>query len=314
MTDSLTQQAAEHRKTFVKFLNDDHESKIEVVDGADSNAADYPQVSVILPTGDAWRSGYFPKLLEQLRTQTYQNFETIIVKGDPRQGRAINMGVALARGSILITLDDDTELGQESVFAELYAVMSESPDIGMAGVANTVPDNANAIVRWQMTQIPRRSSPILTKITDCDMAEHPCAAFSATAFREIGGENELIPRGLDPYLRHELREHDYRVVVIPGAHIHHLPPQTWRGFLRMAFRNGKGSAYAQKFHPQWAYDTATKPGEFEDRRSLGGRLIRKLCNLLEAVFSGRLVYVIQIGWYTTGYFWGYITMRRTSKL
>ena len=193
-------------REFVRYRNEDYESVVEVIEGKDREAPDYPKVSVIIPTLDAYRGGYFPKLLEQIKKQTFQNFEVIIVKGDPRQGRAINTGVSLARGDIIITLDDDTRLGNDRVFENLVKIMDEHPEIGMAGVSNLVPDDAPWLVRRVMKEVPRRSSEFVKEITESDMAEHPCCAIRKSVFMEVGGENELIPRGLDPYLRSEIRK------------------------------------------------------------------------------------------------------------
>jgi hypothetical protein len=51
-------------------------------------------LSVIIPTLDANRSGYFLKLLTQISYQDFQQFEIIVVRGDPRQGRAINIAAS----------------------------------------------------------------------------------------------------------------------------------------------------------------------------------------------------------------------------
>src|SRR5438046_6439461 len=68
------------------------------------------KLSVVVPTSDAYRGGYFPKLLAQISRQGFSDFELIVVRGDPRQGRAINVGAELARGRYLMTVDDDTAL------------------------------------------------------------------------------------------------------------------------------------------------------------------------------------------------------------
>ena len=52
-------------------------------------------LSVVIPTIDANRDGYFPKLLTQIGYQDLKGFEVIVVRGDSRQGRAINIAAAL---------------------------------------------------------------------------------------------------------------------------------------------------------------------------------------------------------------------------
>nr|NQU91184.1 hypothetical protein [Bacteroidota bacterium] len=73
-------------------------------------SSDAPVASIIIPTFDAFRDGYFPKLLDQIGRQNFLQFEIILVRSDPRQGRAINIGATLAKGRYLLTLDDDTSL------------------------------------------------------------------------------------------------------------------------------------------------------------------------------------------------------------
>ena len=76
-------------------------------------------VSVIIPSFDGYRKGYLPKLLHSLSEQSFQDFEVIVMKGDNRQGRAINNGVRKSKGDIIIILDDDTILGHKDVFKNL---------------------------------------------------------------------------------------------------------------------------------------------------------------------------------------------------
>lgn len=119
----------------------------------------------------------------------------------------------------------------------------------MAGVANIPPDDASWFVKCVMKELPRRTSPIVSEMVDSDMAEHPCCIILRDIFIQVGGENEKIPRGLDPYLRQEIRKAAYRVVVLPELFIHHIPPKTFGKFIRQFYRNGKMAAYVNKFYP-----------------------------------------------------------------
>ncbi|MBM3264720.1 MAG: glycosyltransferase family 2 protein [candidate division Zixibacteria bacterium] len=194
---------ADERRVFVRHANADPVSKILRFEASGAGTAG-PAVSVLIPTADAERGGYFKRLMGQLEEQTFQDFEVIVVQGDNRQGRALNTAAAAARGDLLVILDDDTRLGHPEVFENLVTAMRAHPDIGMAGVANTVPPDASALVRRVMEEIPRRHSDIVSALVDSDMAEHPCCAIPRQVFRAVGGENEIIPRGLDPYLRREI--------------------------------------------------------------------------------------------------------------
>ena len=259
------------------------------------------KLSVIIPTIDADRDGYFLKLLGQIVCQDFKDYEVIVVRGDPRQGRAINIAAALARGKYLLTLDDDTSLPDPMTFNKLVAVMERHPDIGIAGGNNTIPGDAKLFVRRVMQELPRRSWTPEDKIIDSDLAEHPCMIMRAEGFRLVGGENELIPRGLDPYLRQEFRKQFKRVVVVPGVIYHHLPPDNFRKLLLQFFRNGRQAAYTNRNHPQWMIETPQRHGEFKAKHSFFFRLVRFPLRLLHALFTGKPIWFMCEVFYALGF-------------
>ncbi|MGV3721921.1 MAG: glycosyltransferase [Actinomycetota bacterium] len=243
------------RAQFVRHRNGDSPAKVTLLLGR-SVRSDAPQVSIIIPSVDGDRHGYLDSLLRQLEAQTYQDFEILVVKGDSRQGRGVNRGAELARGRYLLTFDDDSRLGTPTVIERLVEAMDADPSIGMAGVENRVPADASWFSRRLMSEVPRRSSPPVTTITDSDLAEHPCLMIRKEIFYRVGGEHELIPRGLDPYLRREFRLAGSRVVVVPGVWIHHLPPPTFGHAMRQFYRNGRMSAIVSRQFPDLALDNA----------------------------------------------------------
>ncbi|MBL7136604.1 MAG: glycosyltransferase [Candidatus Marinimicrobia bacterium] len=174
-----------------------------------------PIISIVIPTINATRDGYLPDLLKQIKQQTFQNYEIILITSDSRQGRAINCGVQIASGKYIMTFDDDIKIGRDDLLEKMLFHIKRHSDIGMAGVANIIPENASFFIRRSMKELPRRTSPVVSKIVDSDMAEHPCCIIPRDIFIQVGGENEKIPRGLDPYLKQEIRKAGYRVVVLP---------------------------------------------------------------------------------------------------
>ena len=207
-------------------------------------------LSVIIPTIDAYRDNYFPKLLAQIGRQDFTGYEILVVKEDPRQGRAINIAAALSEGKYILTLDDDTSLPDKATFNKLVSLMEKHPTIGIAGGNNTIPRNATGFVRRVMRQLPRRSWEPVNTITESDLAEHPCMIMRTEEFKAVGGENELIPRGLDPYLRQQFRKMGKQVVVAPGVFYHHLPPDTCKKLLKQFYRNGYQAAFTNRHFPQ----------------------------------------------------------------
>jgi hypothetical protein len=303
--------AAERRREFVRHLKAGPVPQLQVA--ASTNGGVPPRVSVIIPSADGTRDHHLTRLLKQIQEQPFQSLEVIVVKGDRRQGRAINTAAAMARGSLLITMDDDTVLGDTGVIQKLVAAFDKDPTIGIAGVSNRVPDDAPAIVRRAMRELPRRSSAIVQSVTDSDMVEHPCLAIRRDLFMRIGGEHEQIPRGLDPYLRREVRRHGYRVVVIPNAWVHHMLPSTFRGMLRQYFRNGLGAAYVQKWYPVFVIEQAeTHDEEARPQTSLPRRAARYIARLGSAVGQARWIYLGTLMTYAAGYLWGLLTLREDS--
>lgn len=271
------------------------------------------QLSVVIPTSDAHRGGYFEQLLKQISQQSLQDFELIVVKGDPRQGRAINISAALASGQYMLTLDDDTALPEHETFIKLLTVMEAYPDIGMAGGNNTIPDWATPFVKQVMQQVPRRSWKPVTEITDSDLAEHPCLIMRTAEFKALGGENELIPRGLDPYLRQVFREAGKRVVVVPDVIYHHLPPDSWGKLLGQFFRNGRQAAYTNRYYPQWVIETPSRHGAFVLRVPLWRRVLRYPLRLLSTLFAGQWAWLICQICYVTGFVFGWVADIRESN-
>ena len=271
------------------------------------------RVSVLIPTMDADRGGLFEKLLRQIDLQTLNGFEVIVIKGDPRQGRAINIGASLAKGDFLLTLDDDSSLPDKRAFANLFAVLENDPAIGLAGGINTIPPDAPWLVRRAMREIPRRSTPPLSDITDSDLAEHPLLVMRRDVFERVGGENELLPRGLDPYLRQEFRKAGCRVVVVPNVFYSHLPPATLQRLLRQFYRNGKHAAYVYRYFPQWSIATPSQHGSFPPRHRIRHRALRLLANLLEALITLKFIWFLCQLSYSAGVLKETLTLQRSIE-
>ncbi|MCS7173081.1 MAG: glycosyltransferase [Armatimonadetes bacterium] len=306
----LAVQAFQRRKAFVRYLQEGSPPRVRVLLGREGK---HPRLSIIIPVADGTRSRLLDQLLRQLADQTEQRFEVILVEGDRRQGRAINTGAALARGEILVTMDDDTRVGNPDLLERLLDVFRTDPTVGIAGVSNLPPPDAPWVVRRAMQELPRRSSPLVDRVTDSDMAEHPCLAIPRDLFYRVGGEHEWIPRGLDPYLRREVRRLGYRVVVIPNAWIHHLLPPTLSGILRQYFRNGLGAAYVRKFYPEFVIEQATAHGTpVAERTSLARRALRYALNLVLSFLTLRWIHLGTLLTYAAGYVWGTLTLGEDS--
>ena len=295
-------------RPFVKFPNKFSEGTVEIWRNTDT-----PQISIIIPTVDKTRDGYLPYLVTQIQHQSFTNWEIVLIIKDSRQGRAINCGVSLATGKYIVTFDDDTKLGSDDLLKKMYNHIEQHPEFGMAGVANIPPENASWFVQKVMEQLPRRTSPIVDEIVESDMAEHPCAIFPRKIFMEVGGENELIPRGLDPYLRAEIRKAGYKVVVLPELFIHHLPPSTFIKFCKQFYRNGKMASFVNKFYPEFVIELTTEHGKkVAEKRSIYKRIFSYLFRLMKTVLTFKLFYLLSLILYLFGYIVGYLTLDKND--
>ena len=297
-------------RPFVKYPNGESTGKIEI---HRDDPIKKPLISIIIPTADATRDGLLPSLLEQLKLQAFRDFEIIVIIGDTRQGRAINCGAQVAEGKYLVTFDDDTRLGHTDLLENMANQIEQHSDIGMAGVANLVPPDASFFVKRVMKELPRRTSPMVTEIIDSDMAEHPCCIIPRDVFLKVGGENEIIPRGLDPYLRQAIRNAGYRVVVLPGIYIHHLPPKTFHKFVKQFYRNGKMAAYVNKFYPEFVIELTTRHGDkVSEKRSTLIRVVSYIGRLLKTFLTLRIFYLLSLVLYLTGYVIGTVTLKESD--
>ena len=273
-----------------------------------------PRVSIVVPSLDGYRGGAVPQLLESLDRQSYRDFETLIVKGLSPQGRAINDGVRRSRGEYIVILDDDSRLVSSDVLARLVECLDSHQNIGMAGASIAMDPDASPFQRRAASQFPRLHTPDVKAIIDSDLACHGCCAIPRRVFDAVGGEREDILRGLDPDLRMRLRTAGYRIVLVPGACIYHPLPDGWRALAKTFFRNGYGSAYAQKYEPDSVYDTheALSSETFRPKTKLLHRIARFPARLVSAAFRGREIRLVAYSVYAFGYAYGWARARRLA--
>lgn len=274
------------------------------------------EASIVIPSADGQRGGNVPLLLDDLRRQTFRKLDVIVVAGVKPQGKAINTGVARATGRFLIILDDDSRLPDPGTIGALIAALEMDPSIGMAGASIRQPIGANRLQRRLARELPRFHMPAVETLTDSDMPCHGCCAFRREVFLAVGGEEERLVRGLDPDLRMRLRARGYRVVLVPGAIAEHPLPATLAAAARMFFRNGRGSAFAQRQFPERVYDTDETVTWTPEQslatplpqrvRRFAGRLLMRLLTGSFTRASGDLVYA-------AGYLYECCRPRNTGK-
>jgi len=266
-----------------------------------------PRVTIVIPSLDGHRDGKLPALLKSLGRQSFKDFEVRLVLRDPRQGRAINQAVRDGRGDIIMTLDDDTQLGHPWIIETLVRVLDSDPAIGIAGASTVPTPDASEFQRTACRQIPRRYFPVVERIVDSDMAQHPCLAMRREVFEEVGGEDESLVRGLDPLLRHKVRQAGYRVVIAPFTWVGHPLPESIFRISRMYFRNGRGSAFGHRHFPERIYELSHGgPEKFAPRRSFFYRSCRYPLRMLSSIFTFQWFKLVSEVSHLAGYLWEFL--------
>jgi len=265
-------------------------------------------VSLVIPHFSRVREQNLQGLIEEIKQQSFQGIEILIVHGISPQGRAINLGAQAGHGEILVVMDDDSRMGNPQVITNLVQVLRQDPSVGMAGASVLTPDHANAFQKAAAKEFPRFNMPVVDHVTDSDLPCHGCVAFPRDAFVKVGMERQDILRGLDPDLRVRMRKAAYRVVLVPDAWVYHPLPSSLGKFLRTFIRNGYGSAYLQVFYPEINYDTdeGLDSQNFIPKRSLFYRALRFPVRLLQSLIAFQWIRFMGYTVYLAGYAAGYL--------
>lgn len=226
--------------------------------GTESDAKADEHISVVILT---WNSaGKIEPCLESLQSGTRVPDEIIVVdNGSTDNTRAIvagqfpsvqiirnasnrgvararNQGLAAARGTYLLVLDDDT-IVQPEALVRLVAVLETNPTVALCGpqllssphepisVNLTFPTLSYKLRQWGMAE-RRNGSPwdnnISGRMRDVDYVIGACQLIRRAALDEIGLYDEHIfygPEDIDLCLR--LRQAGWRVIFQPAAQVIH---------------------------------------------------------------------------------------------
>lgn len=273
-----------------------------------------PFVSIIIPSYDGYREGNVPKLIEDIKNQSFKNFELNVVRGVKPNGKARNVGIKNAKGEILVFIDDDVRLGNSDVLKNLIEPFELDKTIGITGTSRFLPPNANKFQKIAEKQIPRSYFPIVEKITESDMATHDCISIPKDIYIKVGMENEFLLRGTDPDLRFRVRKAGFKTVIVPNTWIYHPLPESLRNLAKKSFNNGMGSGWVFKHYPEFVYEVP-EHGELPDvgARPFSYRVIRVIFRIILALISFKFLRLIFTVSYGIGYLYGMIAGEKTIK-
>jgi cellulose synthase/poly-beta-1,6-N-acetylglucosamine synthase-like glycosyltransferase len=220
------------------------------------------QVSIIVPT----LSGMRADLAESIAAQDLPPTEVQVVVGVRPNGRARNTGVARTHGDVLVFVDDDAVLGDETVVRRLVAPLRD-PAIGVTGASKLIPPLSSAFQRWVAREVARIEHPVVSEplITMprpengyyCEVTT-TCCAMRRAVFEEVGGFSDTLVQGVDTEFFVHVARRGYQIVLVPHAWVWHPAPASFPALLRKQFRYGLGHAQEVKRDPArgWPLDSA----------------------------------------------------------
>jgi glycosyltransferase involved in cell wall biosynthesis len=214
--------------------------------------------------------------------------EIEVVERTSPNGHARNTGVAHTTGEFLVFLDDDVRLGHKDVLNVFAEYLLDHKDLGMVGTSQLLPPDSSKFQHRCARQLSRSQSPVVHALTDSDMVTTQCCAMRRSVLLEVGGFHGQIRRGVDPELRHRVRQAGYRIAIVPDCWHYHPMPRNVKALLNMAWRDGAASAFARKHFPETIiFNPEGHVSEFDARRPFARRILDNAGRLTLNAISGR---------------------------
>lgn len=184
----------------------------------------------------------------------------------------INAGVHHARGDLLVTLNDDTEVIAPDWLETMVGLLA--PDVGMVGAKLLYEDGdvqhlglqfgRGHIVHIGAGESAEATGPLAGYLVDREVSgvTGACALFARTVFEEVGGLSRTLPVNFnDVDFSIKVTQTGRRVVVTPHAVLHHFESRSRRRRVAAheieVLRNRwAGQLAADRY---WRHDTAALP-------------------------------------------------------
>jgi GT2 family glycosyltransferase len=243
-------------------------------------------------------------LLDEIKNQSEQSLEVILVYMVSPSGKARNLGASVAKGEFLVFLDDDIRMGNDKVIANLIQVLNRDKNIGLAGASTLIPPQANRFQKRVGREIPRMVFPVVTQIMESDMVTTQCWAQRKENFSQVGPFSEVLERGVDPEYRYRVRSRGFKVVIAPNTWTFHPPAENFWDFCQQSFRNGRASARAQKRYPDLEKPVPDAGIPTNKNPSLIFRILKAIRDMLYAITRLNYLRAIERITYSLGYLYG----------
>lgn len=202
-----------------------------------------------------------PQRLKELEQSALLPMRVVLNRHNLGFAAANNQAARLARGDVLVLLNNDT-IVTEDWLPRLLAVIDEDPQVAMVGPRTNSCGNEAALGTPYATVADMFA--FAKRYTDAhrggrkepDMLTLFCTAIRTSVWQEVGGLDEGYGLGMfeDDDLTMAVRRCGHKVLLCEDAYVHHfggaafgkLPP---RKYLRLFFHNRR--YFERKWHTEW---------------------------------------------------------------
>jgi GT2 family glycosyltransferase len=261
-------------------------------------------ISIIIPSRDEKRKENLNQLLDDISKQKLGfPIEVLPICQVSPSGKARNIGVEKSKGDILVFIDDDIHLADEQVISNLVKPLLENASIAVTFSSLLIPIDSSKFQRRYARDIPRCEIPVVDKLTPAGAMSTHCCAMRKDLFMKIGKFNEQLKRGEDPEFSYRLKAKGLNIALVPRAISYHPVPKNIKEVIKLHFRNGRASAFADRYYPQLNIDVNPQgiiyPAKIQSKLY---RLKRFVIVLAKAILGFKFLLIISKLSYILGYF------------
>jgi rhamnosyltransferase len=263
-------------------------------------------ISIIIPCQN--EKADISGLLEDIRRQKIAfSSEVIRIDGVRPAGQARNAGAAKAQGQYLVFLDCDIRLAQEDFLSNLINPLLRNDKIGGTCAAIRIPQDSTDFQKRCAREIPHSESPVVSVLTDVQVASSACFAVRRELFEKVGGFPAVLPRGEDSVISAAIQQAGRRTVLVPQTICFHSAPKNFLELIKLSLRNGRGASYVDVFFPELNLDVDPRSVvHFSSRKNVFERTSRFISTLLQAIGQGHFLLLTTKVFYALGYAWGVV--------
>ena len=192
-------------------------------------------------------------------------------KGGPAKAR--NLGARLAKGDVVVFLDDDT-IPTPTWLEEILKAFEKSSHAGIGGMTyNVKTKTLSEKLLHHVNHLHSPTDPVSQQVTFLVTVN---AAFQKRVFEEIGGFDEdfKLPCGEDIDFGYRVRKKGYTLGVAQNAVVLHHQRDTLKGMFKNWYLYGKGIYRCQHKHQK----ELSQLDSYSDTTLLGNKKLLKHAN------------------------------------